>query len=161
MEIRRLTTEEWETFRDVRFAALADAPYAFSSSLAREQAYDEAQWRARMRPERGVKVVAVVEGEVVGVAGGWVPEDRGGAVEVYSMWVDPAMRGTGAAALLCEEVLEWAAEQGHRRIELWVVDGNDRAARLYRRLGFEATDESQPHTNDPSLRERLMVRTLG
>ena len=113
-----------------------------------------------MLPERGVKAVAVVEGQLVGVAGGWVPEDRGGAVEVYGMWVDPVARGAGVGALLVEEIVAWAAEQGHRKVELWVVDGNDGAARLYARLGFEATGESQPHTNNPGLRERLMVRTL-
>ncbi|MET8049510.1 GNAT family N-acetyltransferase [Streptosporangium sp. NPDC005286] len=159
-EVRRLTTEDWKTFRDVRLAALADAPEAFSSSLGREQAYDEARWRAGMLPERGVKAVAVVEGRVAGVAGGWVPEDRGGAVEVYGMWVDPAARGAGVGALLVEEVVAWAAEHGHRRVELWVVDGNDGAARLYRRLGFEATGESEPHTNDPGVHERLMARVL-
>ncbi|WP_371779708.1 GNAT family N-acetyltransferase [Streptosporangium subroseum] len=160
-EVRRLTPEDWEIFRDVRLVALADAPEGFASSLEREQAYDEARWRDWMQPERGVKAIALVEGRVVGVAGGWVPEGRGGAVEVYSMWVDPVARGTGVGALLVEEVVGWAAEQGYHKIELWVVDGNDGAARLYKRLGFEATNESQPHPNDPGLREWLMVRMLG
>jgi hypothetical protein len=67
-EVRRLTPEDWEIFRDVRLMALADAPEAFASSLEREQNYDEARWRDWMQPARGVKAIAVVEGRVVGVA---------------------------------------------------------------------------------------------
>ncbi|GAA3444913.1 GNAT family N-acetyltransferase [Planomonospora venezuelensis] len=101
IDVRRLTPEDWRTFRDIRLAALADAPEAFSSSLAREQAYDDARWQAMMAPERG-----------------------------------------------------------HPRVELWVVDGNDRATGLYRRLGFEFTGEEEPCADDPRLRDRRMARAL-
>lgn len=37
MEIRRLRREDGDQLRDIRLRALAEAPYAFSSSLEREQ----------------------------------------------------------------------------------------------------------------------------
>ncbi|GII33813.1 N-acetyltransferase [Planotetraspora mira] len=159
-EVRRLSPEDWALFRDVRLEALAESPDAFSSTLEREQAYDEEHWRDWMRPERGLKAVARAGETAVGLVGGWLPEDRGGAVELYSMWVSPAARERGVGALLVEEVVAWAAAEGHPVVELWVVDGNDQAERLYARSGFTMTGETQPHPNDPGLRERLMIRPL-
>ena len=36
---------------------------------------------------------------------------------------------------------------------LWVVEGNDRAERVYRRLGFAHTGAAQPVPGNPSLTE--------
>lgn len=160
-EIRRLTGEDWALFRKVRLEALAEAPEAFASSLEVESAFTEERWRDWMRPERGIKAVALSAETVVGLVGGWLPEDRDGAVELYSMWVSPHARGTGVGALLIEEVIAWAGEEGHPKVELWVADGNDPAERLYARTGFLMTGEIQPHPNNPDLHERLMVRRAG
>ncbi len=161
VEIRRLTPDDWTLFRQVRLAALADSPEAFCSTLTREQAYDAQQWRDWMRPASGLKVVAV-NGEVpVGVVGAWVPPERGGAVELFSMWVSPTVRGRGVGTAFVTEVLDWARGQRHRTVELWVVEENGTARRLYERFGFQPTGETQPHPNDPRQKELLMCRTLG
>jgi hypothetical protein len=45
--VRRIRADEATQLRDLRLHALADAPMAFSSSLAREQAYRDDLWQAR------------------------------------------------------------------------------------------------------------------
>ena len=45
--VREVTADDWETLRDVRLAALREAPYAFASSYSREASFTEEQWRGR------------------------------------------------------------------------------------------------------------------
>jgi GNAT superfamily N-acetyltransferase len=156
--VHRLGPDDWQLWRDARLAALDDSPRAFASAPAKEQAYTEDDWRAWLDPAKGLKVVV---GDDAGLVGAWVPPDRGGAVELYSMWVHPKWRGQGVGDLLIKEVVGWAGERGHRRVELWLVEGNATAERLYVRHGFGATDETQPHPSYPDVLEHLMTRMLS
>lgn len=161
VELRRAGPDDWQLWRDTRLAALADSPRAFGSTLARERDYDEATWRASLVPERGLKTVAAgPDGTVLGMAGGWVPPDRGGAAELWGMWVAPAHRGRGVAGALIGEVLDWARAEAHPRVELWVVGDNAAARRLYARLGFRETGETQAYPPDPAVAEHLMAHAL-
>ncbi|HEV7934562.1 MAG TPA: GNAT family N-acetyltransferase [Actinomadura sp.] len=159
-EVRRLTEHEWQIWRDVRLAALRDAPDAFHSTLEREQAYDQARWRDMAKPAWGVKVVAFAGDSPVGVVGGYVCQEVEGAVDLFGMWVSPAARGSGVGAELVREVIAWANERDYAEMRLWVVDGNEHAQRLYVRLGFTATDEFSAHPRDRSARYQLMIRDL-
>jgi GNAT superfamily N-acetyltransferase len=161
ISVRRLGPDDWRTWRDVRLDALAQAPHAFASSLAKEQGYADADWRDRLHPDRGLKAVVEADTDGAGLIGAWLPDDRHGAVELFSMWVRPSWRGRGVGDLLVADVLDWARERHHKRVELWVVDGNQNAERLYLRHGFRLTDEHQPHPGDPDVRERLMAIDLG
>ena len=155
--VRRLQPDEWQVLRDIRLTALADSPSAFASTLAREQAFTEANWRWRIT--NGCSVVATdsEHGEPVGLAGGYLHD---GVPELIAMWVRPASRGRGAAEQLVEAVAAWAREQEGARLTLWVVEGNARAERVYRRLGFAHTGASQPVPGNPSLTEVEMERLL-
>ncbi|WUV11018.1 GNAT family N-acetyltransferase [Amycolatopsis sp. NBC_01488] len=62
---------------------------------------------------------------------------------VFSMWVAPQARGRGVAARLIDAVREAAEEAGAEAIGLHVFEGNDRARRVYERLGFVLTGESE------------------
>lgn len=56
-------------------------------------------------------------------------------------------------------VREAAEREGARVLTLFVADGNDRARRLYERLGFRSTGERQPLPSDPARgEERYAVR---
>jgi len=57
---------------------------------------------------------------------------------LYSLAVDPALRGQGLASLLIERA-EWQArEQGAIYMRLEVAEDNEAAIALYRKLGYEA-----------------------
>ncbi|HTJ37450.1 MAG TPA: GNAT family N-acetyltransferase [Dactylosporangium sp.] len=152
-DVRRLGPDDWRAWRDVRLAALADAPEAFGSSLERESAYTDEHWRAWLDPAKGLKAIAG-PGGAAGLIGVWTPPDR--AAELYSMWVAPQWRGRGVGDRLVAEAVAWAAERRLPHVDLWVVGDNDAAARLYRRHGFRDTGETQPHPRDAGVLERAM-----
>jgi len=74
-------------------------------------------------------------------------------VELLSMWVAPFARGQGVGDELINTMIQWTISQQKRRLILRVMTGNDRAAALYVRHGFE-----YPSSDAHEMRERLMVR---
>ncbi len=162
--VRELTADDWQLMRDVRLCALADAPYAFGSTYAREAAFTEAQWRGRIS-ERSVTFVAcdpagrdsAGSAAPAGLAGVYVEDS---APDVVSVWVRPAFRGRGVGEALLEATASWAKSRSFPALYLWVTETNAPARRLYARCGFTPTGESQPLPSDPSLPEIRMSRPL-
>ena len=172
--VRELTTDDWELMRDVRLAALADAPSAFGSTYAREAAFTETQWRGRVS-ERSVTFLAygpaadgpAADGPAAdGPADGPAPAGLAGVYvedslpQVVSVWVRPAARGLGAGEALIEATAAWAKSRSFPVLYLWVTEANAPARRLYARCGFAPTGEVQPLPSDPSLPEIRMSRPL-
>ncbi|MEV6241324.1 GNAT family N-acetyltransferase [Lentzea sp. NPDC051838] len=137
MQIHQVTPDDWELWRDVRLEALASDPDGFGSTLAREQAYTEDDWRDSV--ERGLKLVALTP-EPVGLVGA---ASQPTGLHLYSMWVRRSHRGRGVGEALVNGVLTWAAEQGWKVVRLRVYDDNLPARRLYKRLGFVDAEEPE------------------
>lgn len=77
-----------------------------------------------------------------------------------AMWIDPPLRGTGAARRLIAALAEWAAAQHARRLRLHVVASNGRARACYRRCGFYDTGGAFQNSRT-GLVEVEMERWLG
>jgi len=163
--IGRVTAEQWEVYRQVRLAALAEAPYAFSSTLDRERELGEPRWRERI--ERGATFLAWQEGEPVGTATGLAYDpsdghDFPGAWQLVGMWVDPRARGLGVADGLIEAVAEEARTAEAPALVLWVTEVNGRARAFYARAGFRGTGaRALVRPDEPDHWEELMIRELG
>ena len=72
--VRALSEDEWETYREVRLAALEESPDAFVASHDDEAAEPEQFWRDRM--ERSHRLLAEADGDKVGVVSiGGAPEE--------------------------------------------------------------------------------------
>jgi len=137
-DVRLLAADDWAELRAARLAALTEAPYAFSSTLAREQGFTEQTWRDRAGSGR---TFAALDGDtIVGLATG-LPED--GQWQLVGMWVSPKVRGTGIADRLVAAVCELARQSGFTSVTLWVTEVNDRARAFYLRLGFAPTGGRQ------------------
>ncbi len=141
ISVRPAGPDDWEMVRDLRLAALRDAPPAFESTYEGERDRAEVAWRAWLDRPTGTLVVASMDGLPVGLAGGYI-EDAG-HVELVSMWVRPEARGRGIGAALVMELARWAREQAAPAIRLWVTRDNEVAERLYSRQGFVRTGETQ------------------
>lgn len=138
--VRRLQSQEWQAYRSIRLRALADAPEAFGSTLAAEQALPDDTWAARVAKSAlsGIDcaLVAQEDGLLVGLLWAKVDGQDAGRVNLFQMWVAPASRGRGVAAALLDHALDWARERGTRVVHLGVNNTNLGALRLYERAGF-------------------------
>lgn len=137
--VRRVRESDWAALRAARLAALADAPYAFSSTVAREQQFTEETWRDRTRT--GAIFAAWSGADIVGLATGRLDPDEGWCL--LGMWVQPGWRASGVADQLVGSVCKQARAAGAESISLWVTEVNARARAFYARLGFSPTDGRQ------------------
>ena len=164
--VRLLRPTEWQRYRELRLAALLDAPSAFASTWPAESARPDAEWRSRAErlaaARDSVLYVAVGDdGGWRGLAGGYRPATPPADAELVSMWVAPPARRTGLARRLVLAVAEWTAASGGRTLGLWVTRTNTPAIGLYQSLGFEPTGDVQPLPSDPCRDEQRMLLRLG
>lgn len=154
IEIRAIGPDDWRTWRDLRLAALADAPDAFGSRLADWRDATEQRWRDRLAAT-GTNLVAYLDGTPAGMASG-IRGDDPAVTGLISMYVAPFARGHGVGDRLVTAVADWAASTGATALHLDVKAGNGPAAALYRRNGFTVSDLPAA---DPD--EITMVRRLA
>jgi GNAT superfamily N-acetyltransferase len=161
MEVRQARAADWESLRELRLRALADAPDAFASTLETEAAFPEQVWRQRAEGgAASVNFIASEDGAGIGLAAIFAEADAPGRMHLVGMWVDPRHRRRGVAHALVEQAVRWAEERRASEVILWVVDHNIPARRLYERVGFRPTGEGQPLPSNPALTESLFRISL-
>ena len=128
-----------EVVRELRLAALADAPDAFWRTHAEEADRPSAWWRDRLRAgERWL--IAELDGTPCGLAALGVGHGgRHDRPHLASLWIAPAARGRGVGDALVRHVLTVARSEGAEAVTLEVGDANAPAIALYRRHGFRPT----------------------
>ena len=166
--IRRIRRDEGLRLRALRLSALADAPMAFGSTLAREEGFPAHVWHERAEGGAtgtdGVTFVAERDGEWIGLATGLAhdPDDRSDPHPVLvGMFVAPAVRGRGVGVALVEAVVAWARERRATALTLWVTTTNSSAIALYSKCGFHRTGLTKPLVHSPSVANFQMARPLG
>lgn len=161
LELRVLGPDDWRVWRELRLAALAEAPYAFGSTLAQwlGEGDREERWRSRLGIPGSLNVVALLDGAPVAMVSG-VPAGTPDVVELISMWVSPSARGRGAGEALIAAVERWARQGGARTLRLAVMPDNGPAFALYERCGFKDTGELGGVLPDGMRRELVMAKEL-
>jgi GNAT superfamily N-acetyltransferase len=159
--VEAITQAQLSLFKEIRLRALKDAPYAFSSTYAREAHFADADWMQRIlrwNGEWGMGFLAMEDAQACGIAGCLLePEDTTRA-QLVSMWTAPSHRQRGVGRLLVEAVLAWANSKGVPALNLMVTSNNLSAMVFYERLGFVSTGRTEPFPNDPAVMECEMSR---
>ena len=148
MTIRPATSDDWPRIGELS-ELLVGAHHRYDPSrfIPVDQLHGDV-YTSRVRDEiargHGTVLVAEIEGRVVGfVCAGVEPESwkelRREAGYVHDLVVDEAHRHGGLGAALVASALEWFDRRGITRIMLWTATQNDRAQRLFRRIGFRQT----------------------
>ena len=53
IDIKVLTELDWESYKSLRLASLNDSPDSFGSTLTREAAFSDAEWKGRLNVSSG------------------------------------------------------------------------------------------------------------
>ncbi len=162
VSVRSFRADESELYRALRLEALRDAPDAFGSTLAREEAFVDQEWITRL--ERGVAsdfdapLVAESDGRAVGLAWARIGAEQPETVKLYQFWVHPELRRRGVGRLLVDTAVAWARRSNVTEIVLDVALGPESAIDFYRRVGFEPVGESSPLRPGSSVLQQGMRR---
>ncbi|WP_051102557.1 GNAT family N-acetyltransferase [Parafrankia elaeagni] len=163
--VRRIRADDAGVLREVRLAALADAPEAFWRTYDDEVARPVADWEARARlgasGDADATFLAERNGLVIGSVSVHTPSAARDLRELAAMWVAPAARGSGVSDALVTAALDWARSAGAAGVRLWVVPTNAPARRMYDRHGFAVVGGPEPATVDPAVKVYVpMLLTL-
>jgi ribosomal protein S18 acetylase RimI-like enzyme len=143
MEIRRLTGQDAESYRQLRSEALELEPWAFTESTAQHQAMtlETIQHRLGAGASDDNFVLGAFDGrDLIGMAGFFRRQGekichRG---EIWGVYVAKQYRVKGIGRALLEELIRQLRSQpGLEQVALGVSAGNIPARRLYETLGFE------------------------
>jgi len=155
-----LIENDWPRLREIRLAALKEHPQGFLASHEREAAYDERRWRQEfLRGEWNIMLAGDHEIGLLGVT----REPGMPSQECYLeyLWVAPGFRRSGVASVLLRTVLDRLRDSGVHTAWLYILDGNERARRLYQRFGFQSTNERQELPDHPAgSEERMRLRLI-
>jgi predicted GNAT family acetyltransferase len=144
-ELRRLGPDDWEDFRDIRLRSLHESPDAFGSTLEREQAFTEDDWRRRLTGP----VYVVADPRPVAIGGIF---DNAGTPHVWGMWTAPGHRGRGHARAILDALIPPGTSA-----QLDVNVANPGARKAYERYGFVGTGQLEPLRPGSDQRIELMV----
>jgi GNAT superfamily N-acetyltransferase len=140
LDIRRLASTQWQLYKELRLSALKDAPQAFSTTHADAKARGDRAWARQVaRSADGddrATFVLLWNNKPSGLAAVYRERPGSSTGDVHQVWVAPALRSTGAAEKLMAHLETWAAGHRIRRLRAVVAEGNARARRFYRKIGY-------------------------
>ena len=146
MMIRRASEHDAEAIALVRVRAWQAAygelmPGSFLAQL--DATANLTHWREKLLYQGAKFSVIVAEHDetIVGFAVSGTPRYAGapGAVELWSVNVDPSSWNSGFGSALVQRATTDARAYRYSRLELWCISGNTAARSLYAKCGFRET----------------------
>jgi ribosomal-protein-alanine N-acetyltransferase len=143
----------------VRKITLDDLPAVLEleNLLFTDDAWSEETYRSELADRDGTRhyVLAEEDGVITGWAGLAAAGSQG---DVLTIGVRPELQGRGLGSTLLAELLDEAADRGCGEVFLDVRADNDRARRLYERMGFRAIGVRKRYYQPSGVDAIVMVR---
>ncbi|MCW2517768.1 MAG: GCN5-related N-acetyltransferase [Mycobacterium sp.] len=136
--VTRLVESDWRVFATLRLRALTDTLGTSDQQYRQEIAFTAAQWRRRLRAH--AQFAVRIDDHLVGLIGAQRQSTE--SVYLYSLWLEPGMRGRGLGHDLVSAAVDWARSQRARIVTLRVDVTNAAARGVYEQLGFGVVDSS-------------------
>lgn len=161
-ELRQLTVDDLDLFREIRGEALQHHPESFHS-LEEDQGGDAmvAAYRHWLSSTSGTMLGAFDCQALVGIAGLYVSADKRSQHrgQIYTVYVRESSRGKGVGDRLMKELLA-LAEMRVEQVHLGVLLISTAAIKTYKRNGFEiyGTDPRVTRIGDVTYDKYLMMK---
>src|SRR5262249_6861005 len=133
--IARLQVRGWQWgYREI-------LPKDFLASLSAEAR--EPKWRAQLEPNSPACTWMAIEDDLpLGLVTYGPARDSDlspsiGAGEIYAIYIEEAVAGTGVGRALMAHATKALRSRGHKLAVLWVLEANSRARRFYEIGGWE------------------------
>ena len=163
MQIRTIKQSEHTLIRELRLAALQDAPDSFAESAQDVSLLPESYWieLARSLTSKHVMFIAELDGNECGSVYGIRDENDPYGARVGGMWVATTCRRRGVGTALLAAVIEWSKTEGLSTVRLWVPASGNHAQSLYSNNGFALTGETKSACHDGPFEIREMMLDLA
>ena len=162
IKISPMRTDHWQLHKTVRTAALADAPYAYSTTLESALARSDDDW-VRLTEQYTVSPNSITciafDNEIPCGMSACVMD--GDDSEMFAVWVDPAHRRKGVGRALVDFACEWSEQRGAQIIYVGVYEDNQHALVFYRSVGFVDRGEINPVLSTDERKVLMLTRELN
>lgn len=155
MNIRKTEEQDWLILKEIRLAALLDAPTAFGVSYQIAITDSDERWKQRASHSTQPKFwLAFNRDKAIGMIGAGL--DQAERYNLIAMWVEPESRELGVAERLVESVKTDAINGGFKQVFLDVSPDNLKAFRFYKKHGFVLIGEEKSLASHPDIQVQTM-----
>ena len=157
-----MSPDQWQLYKTIRCGALAEAPFAYSSTLDDALKRSDEDWQQLTRQyasDPNSITYFAFEGEVPCGISACVVD--GSEAEMFVVWVDPAYRRKGIGSQLIEFARTWSELQGARKLKVGVFDDNPGALAFYRSAGFKDLGLIKPELSSEDRTVVLLTMNLS
>lgn len=137
--LKRMSSEQWEDYKEIRLEALRTEPSKFGSNYAKEASYSNADWCSLLENENRAIFGLYHFDSLIGLTGVALFNGDPSKAIFFSSFVQPHHRGRGLSALFYKERINWAKQKGCASILVSHREGNDVSRAANQRFGFEFT----------------------
>ncbi len=160
IQFQKATISDASRLRQIRLAALKDAPYAYGAKYEVDKDKPISVWQESL--EISNWFFASIDGVDIGLVGvEKAGTDRLSDCWIFGWWIAEQYRGKGVVKLMLEEIDKFCLENNWLHQGLGVWPENQRAVAAYIKLGFVSGKELIPSRSIPDQMYLPMYRRLG
>lgn len=146
IEIRKLSPDDWQIYKDLRLQMLREEPQAYSQKYEDLIKRTDEEWKENTLTDTRGELVAFVDGKPAGMNG--YAYDNPNLVFIWGMFIRKEYRGLGLGRMLMEEIEKEIRKDAEvKKIHVSVISSQITAWKLYEKLGYKEIKREKEKVN--------------
>lgn len=165
-EIRKLSRNDWQIFKEIRLQMLKEEPQAYARTFEEMVKRTDDEWKENVISANSGLLVLWVNGKLAGINGYFYPNKE--EVEIWGMFIRSEFRGHGLGKKLMEEIeKEIRKDKNIKLIRIEVTTTQKVAYGLYKKMGFKVVGRKKGATKfngeiyDDIILEKIIPKSLS